>query len=570
MAKKVIVIGWDGATFDVINPLIDKGKLPHLASMIKKGSHGTLASVIPANSAPAWSSFSTGMNPGKHGVYFFTERAPGSYRVRFTHSITRTGKPLWMILSDKGRKAGVINVPGTFPPDMVNGFMISGLDTPSSGCPFTWPEDLAQELKKNVAEYVIESEEARIVGFRNDQERARFVKAVRDVIQTRWMCAKYLFDKLPPDLFILVFTATDRIQHRFWKYMDRNHPHYNPEEAEPFKDAIYDVYMDLDQRLGEILGQMDEDTTLFVMSDHGMGIRSVKTVYLNRWLLAKGYLNLNEDSGMSERIKGILIKGLKRFLDRIKRGMSLNQRRFIRRYLHKAMQQGNLMLDIKNIDWAATQAYSNELMNAVWVNLKGREPLGTVDPGKEYDDLCDEIAQGLKETRDPESGESIVKRVYKRDEIYHGSEIGKAPDLVIEWNNYNPQVSPLFSRKEAGQFLSRLTPEETSRAAMSQNSGDHKPDGILIALGRGIKSGNHVENASIIDMAPTILYAMGEEIPEDMDGRVLKEIFTADFLKANEIRFSSDKQDSYRPREVEVSPGDEEDLKDRLKSLGYI
>lgn len=570
MANKVVVIGWDGATFDVINPLIEQGKLPFLKKIIKQGSYGTLASIIPANSAPAWSSFSTGMNPGKHGVYFFTERVPGSYRVRFTHSITRTGKPLWMIVNDKDRKVGVMNVPGTFPPDMVNGFMISGLDTPSAGCSFTWPEDLAQELKKNVAEYTVETEEARIVGFKNDQDRARFVKAIRGVIQNRWECAKYLLDKISPDLFVLVFTATDRIQHRFWKYMDHNHPHHNPKEAGPFKGAIFDVYKDLDQRLGEIINNVDADTTLFVMSDHGMGIRSVKTIYLNRWLLAKGYLNLNSSKKASKRFRGMAIKVLKKILDSIKRGMSLNQRRLVRRYFHKIMQHGNLLLEIKNIDWSATRAYSNELMNAVWVNLKGREPLGTVEPGKEYDMLCEEITMGLKAIRDPESGESIVKIIYKRDEIYHGSEIDKAPDLVIEWNNYNPQVSSLFSRKEAEQFLSRLTPEETSRAAMAQNSGDHKPNGILLAYGSGIRGENHVENANIIDMAPTILYAMGEKIPKEMDGRVLKDIFTDDFLKANEIRFSSDEPDSYRPREAEIFPEDEEELKDRLKSLGYI
>lgn len=571
MANKVIMVGWDGATFDVINPLIQDGRLPFLKKIIDQGSSGVLMSVIPANSAPAWSSFSTGMNPGKHGVYYFTERLPGSYRMGFTHSVTRTGKPLWMMVSDSGRNVGVINIPGTFPPDCVNGFMISGLDTPTTGYSFTWPENIYEELKQNVGGYAIEPEEARAVELKNDRDRHQFFEALRDNIELRWKCSKYLCRKFSPELLILVFTATDRIQHRFWKYRDPNHPHYDKKSAELFRDAIPTIYSDLDRILGEVVGTMDNETTLFIISDHGMGIRSDKTIYVNRWLLYKGYLNLNVAGNVSDRIKGRIIDFIKKPLRIVKKAMSVSQRKWLRQYFHSLFKHGYFLLETMNIDWASTKAYSNELMNAIWINLEGREPLGMVKPGQQYEMLCEEIAQGLRELRDPETGEPIVKTIYKRDEIYHGSEISKAPDLVIEWNNYTTQTSSLSTREEAARFLSKLTPDQTSRAAMSQTSGEHMPNGILVAYGHGIKKKNRVEGANIIDMAPTILYTLGEKIPQDMDGKILKHIFTDDFLMANEAKFSStEEQKSYRPRETDIAPEDEEELKERLKALGYL
>lgn len=569
--NKVTVVGLDGATFDVIHPLIREGRLPFLKKIIDQGASGALTSVIPVNSAPAWGSFSTGMNPGKHGVYYFTERIPGSYNTRFTHSITRSGKPLWMIVNDSGRKVGVINIPVTFPPDMVNGFMISGLDTPSTTCSFTWPENLYDELKQEVGDYAIEPEEARIVQLKNDKDRFQFINAIRSNTHLRWKCAQYLCEKFSPDLFIIVFTATDRIQHRFWKFMDLNHPHYDRNEAELFKDAIATIYADLDQIIGEVIHGMDDETTLFIISDHGMGVRSDKTIYVNRWLLAEGYLNLNVSGKALDRVKGFTIDRIKKLLNLVKRVMSLNQRRWVRRYFHRFLRWGFFLSEIQNIDWKATKAYSNELMNAIWINLEGREPLGTVRPGREYEILREEIARKLKGLRDPETGEPIVKAIYTRDEIYHGSEVSKAPDLAIEWNNYTTQTSSLSSREEADKFLSRLTKEQTSRSALSQSSGEHKPNGILLAYGRGIRKGGRAEGARIIDMAPTILYTMGEKIPRDMDGKILKDIFTDDFLMANEAKFASaEEQRSYRPRETDVTPEDEEKLKERLKSLGYI
>ena len=571
MARKVIVLGFDGATFDVIDPLIAEGRCPCLQRITAEGAVGELASVIPANSAPAWSSFSTGMNPGKHGVYYFTERVPGSYKSRFTHSVTRTGKPLWMTVSDSGRRVAVINVPGTFPPDVVDGFMISGLDTPSTTCSFTWPKDLYDQLKRQVGDYAIEPEEARMVQLRNDDDRRRFVKAIRGNIQLRWRCVKYLIDKAPPDLSIIVFTATDRIQHRLWKFMDPKHPHHNEKESTEFKDAIPSVYADLDDIVSEVMGQMDDETTLFIMSDHGLGLRSDKTIYVNRWLLAKGYLNLLGTRDTSGKLKAAVGRKLQQALNGIRRRMSLRQRHLLRLFFHRIMREGALLLETMNIDWHRTRAYSNELMNAIWLNVEGREPLGTVKPGSEYETLRDEIAASLVAIKDPETGESVVERIHTRDEIYHGSEFHKAPDLVVEWNDYTTQASSLAGPHEAEQYLSKLTPEQTSRAAMSQTSGEHKAAGILFAYGCGIKQAARIENASIIDMAPTILFAMDEHIPDDMDGRVLTELFTDEYLAEHKVQFSNAKdQADYKARQADVSPADEQKLKEQLESLGYL
>ncbi|MBW2173068.1 MAG: alkaline phosphatase family protein, partial [Deltaproteobacteria bacterium] len=266
---RVYVLGLDGATFDLIAPWVSRGELPNMKRLMDEGSHGSLMSALPAHSAPSWSSFITGKNPGKHGIFDF----------------------IWAIASRYDKKVAVVNVPMTFPPEKVNGIMISGMDAPGIDSNFTYPTALSGEIKRIIGDYSLE---AGLWSYINKGEINLAIEKQHETIDKRFEVTKYLMNNYPWDLFVSVFTATDRVQHAFWKYMDPGHPLYRPEEAKKYGDAILNVYRKMDHIVGYLLDHLSEDTVLFIMSDHGAGLCSNKTLYLNNWLCKEGLLEYKD------------------------------------------------------------------------------------------------------------------------------------------------------------------------------------------------------------------------------------------------------------------------------------
>ncbi|HEM61767.1 MAG TPA: hypothetical protein ENO24_05715, partial [Chloroflexi bacterium] len=280
--KRILVIGLDGATFDLIKPWIAEARLPTLGRLMEEGVHGNLRSVPNLNSAPAWSSFATGTNPGKHGIFYFDERVPNTYTKRYLNGSHRVGKSFWKLLSDQGKTVCVINVPMTFPADELNGVMLAGLDSPgvqSEG--FAYPPSILKELSSRVGDYIIEPG---IPGYmkagKKDQALARLFEAV----DKRLNYARYLLAKYPWQLFVVVFTATDAVQHFFWKDMDPRHPEHDPQEARVYGDAILKVYQRMDEVVLTLLQEARPSTTIIV-SDHGGGFNQRGAEYLNPWLI---------------------------------------------------------------------------------------------------------------------------------------------------------------------------------------------------------------------------------------------------------------------------------------------
>jgi len=368
---RVLVIGLDGATFTVLDPLLDEGVLPNLAALRARGREAYLESTIPAVSPPAWTSAITGVNPGKHNIFDFFHFSRGGPQPLLTSSLDRRTYPVWHFLNEAGIRTGIQNIPMTFPPDRVDGFFISGFPYGRAKTGFTYPPELEKELGDYPLDLFGESvppgtEEALLRRFRYTLER-QSEEARRLMREERW------------DLFWVVFTGTDKVQHFYWKFSDPEHPAYDPGLAERYGSAIRDFWIRVDQILGEMLAIAGPETDVIVLSDHGFG-----PIYeeLRLW----GWL---EREGFFEPVPG--------------------------------------RPEASRTEVVAPGAFGGLLR----VNEVGRDFGGIVSPA-DVDSIKTRLRERLEALKDPESGEPFVEKVYTREEIYSGPYVENAPDVLFE------------------------------------------------------------------------------------------------------------------------------------------
>lgn len=561
--QKVCVIGLDGATFDLVKPWVEQGHLPHVGRLMAEGVHGKLRSTIHPLSAPAWTSFMTGKNPGKHGIFDFIERPDHRYTISYTSGRSRQAKTLWGLLSEAGKSVIVLNVPMTYPAEPVNGALVGGLDSPSVRSPFTYPPALYAEMTAAVGEYSI------TVRYDERRGRKRYVQDIFKMIENRAATADYLLRRYPWDFFIVVFSAPDIVQHSFWKYMDRDHPDHDPREAAEFGGVILEVYQRIDRWLGTLMARLDEDTTLVIMSDHGAGPFK-QAISLNRWLEQHGFLHFRDAASPPApwRATALRTERLNQVLAGLKRVTPVGVKVTLRRAFPRLRERVNARLLFAPIDWPRTKAFSVGVLGSIAINLAGREPQGIVSPSGEYEAVRDAIIEKLAELRHPETGAPLVERVYRREELYHGAWVDRAPDLLVVWKDYAYTAQYDYGEAGTGVFQARKTFEFSAK----EHNGSHRPDGLLILKGRQVRSGHAVEGAEIIDLAPTILYAMGLPVPLDMDGNVLTAAFRRTALEANPVRYASPRGQQGGQAGVEgpYSAGEAEEIRKRLVDLGYL
>jgi predicted AlkP superfamily phosphohydrolase/phosphomutase len=563
---RLLIIGLDAATFDLICPWTAKGKLPNLAALMKNGAWGRLASILPPITPPAWTSFMTGKNPGKHGIFHFLGARPGTYKLSYLNAASRRAKTIWRMLSDAGYTVGTMNIPFTYPPEHLNGFQISGMDTPSEKSPFVYPPELRSELVNLLGHIQFD---IRYLGYMSTDARREQVLAEMARLDQQWLSASfYLMEKHPADVMMFTFMSIDTVQHHFWHYMDRTHYLHNPAAAERFGDAVLRVYQRLDDAVGQILKKTSSDTSVLVVSDHGGGPTCERVIYLNRYLAQLGLLNYRKDERSA--LNKFTHKVVRRSYTLLRSSLSSRQKSFLARTvprLRKSFESAVTSFD--QIDWTRTKAYCSQLVASqasIWINLRGAKPRGIVEQS-EYEPLLKLISDKLKELKDPRTNEPIIKRILRRQEIFHGPYVNEAPDLILDWwetSHFSTSHSfPEDMLKPAVEIRER---RPSTRAEWG---GTHRRDGILIAHGEAFKKDAEMRGAQLIDMAPTILYLMGQPVPADMDGRVLEELFEPAFIAANRVQvggragLDAEQGAQYSDEEAAI-------VEERLKGLGYI
>jgi predicted AlkP superfamily phosphohydrolase/phosphomutase len=565
---KVVVIGLDSATWKLIRPWMAEGSLPNLAKLLQAGVSGTLQSVLPPITPPAWTSFMTGKNPGKHGIFHFVETEHGGYSMNYANATSRRSPTVWKLLNDAGYTVGTMNIPFTYPPEKLNGFQISGMDTPSEKSPFIHPPELHAELLRHLGEIQLD---LRFLGAMTTDERRNQVLAEMEKMDRQWSkAALYLLENHPQDVMMFVFMSIDTVQHYFWQHMDKDHFIHDPTLAPKFGDAVRKVYERLDAVTGEIVSRLPSDTTLFVVSDHGGGPVVDRTIFLNRYLAQLGLLSYQKNATSPLRTLGKRL--MRAGFSALRSTLTSRQKSKLAELFPKLHKQSEMSYSsFTSIDWSRTKAYCSEVLASppsIWINLKGVKPQGIVEPA-DYDSLVSTIIAKLGELRDPRTGKPVINRVYRRNEVFHGPFANEGADLILDWWSENSLFStqPSFP-EDTGKPA--LVIRERKPSDVSEWGGTHRLDGILVGRSPVFQAGTEIQNPHLIDIAPTMLHLLGVSVPEDMDGRVLTDAFRPEFLAAHPIRSGAASGITEGDRSTGYTEEESAKVEERLQALGYV
>lgn len=525
---KLLIIGLDGATWDVLKSLINKGALPTLKKLVKNGSYGVLESTIPPVTGGAWLSLATGKTPGKTGVIDFLNKKDESYKLYSTASFDFKGHSFWDYLSKANKKVGIFNYPMLFPPYKVNGFMISGLGS-SPDDDISYPPSLKEELEQVSGKYEI------YVDYHNKkyENLDLFISDLNKFLDKFEKWVYYIVKNKEWDTLFLVFSATDWMQHIVWRHIDETHLMYDPKVSPTYKQEFIKFWQRIDKILGNILDMVPKDTIAFLVSDHGFGPND-QTFNLAKWLTMKGYMVRRKNP--KKRIKEIVYKVATLAAKTPIRGLfSTKTRKSVEKVLRTSIAD--------EIDFEKSKAYClghTIPFGAIYINASNE---------KEKEEIKAKLIHDLKNiSRDIRREVSV--QIYEPEKLYSGEKVDFLPDIIFTINNWRCVIiedtfdRPLF---EEEPFSTRHT-------------GSHRLNGIFLAYGPGIKKGYEIKNAKIYDIAPTILHIFGLPIPNDMDGRVLMEIFEPDseFAKRKPVYVDP----SYYKRKQE-----DEKLKKAIKNL---
>ncbi len=472
--RKILLIGLDGATFDLIKPWIDEGSLPNMKGIMDNGVHGELESTVPPLTGPAWSSFMTGKNPGKIGIFDFVQEG------KIITSLSVKEKKIWEILGETEMKSILVNIPLTYPPQKVNGLMITGFPTPSEDSEYTYPPELKGEIRKM---YSLNPDPR---GFREDEKK--FLEDVYDCSKKQFRTVRYLMKNKEWDFFMFVLSGTDFLQHFFWKADD------DPRK-ERYMEILKEYFIHVDGEIGSLLKMADKETNVIVVSDHGFGATMERAFYPNAWLERQGLLKTKR----SVRRRVPFLKIYNSVMETPLSGL-------VRKTLKKLPRStGGKITDSSSV--------IKKDESTVLFNKGQRICIFTINKkiaGKEFESIRNGLIKKITELEDPKNGRKVFKNCWKSEKLYGGD----------------------YGRK-IGDVVGLLNPRYTTRTNFEAEFSDinykaritsHKMNGIFMASGPEIKNREiPVEKMKIFDVAPTVLEIMGVNSPKDMDGKVLKE-----------------------------------------------
>jgi predicted AlkP superfamily phosphohydrolase/phosphomutase len=533
--NKVLLLGLDGVTYSVLDPAFEAGHMPNLNALLKRGASGVLTSTVPPYTPPGWTSIFTGVNPGRHGIFGFTlghiQRTDGLVR------LDRVKAPaIWNAANAQGVRMGMFNVPMTFPPPPVEGFAVAGMLTPEGGGEtpdgFTHPNELAQRIVDAVGSYEIDIE----VDYEQDWKSTAIIERLSRNLKVKRDALRYLlgeYDDIP--LLFAVLEAPDRLMHVHYKYIDPRCEHFTRPEAAPIRQRAWGLFDEMDEVIGDLIAWAGDDGYVVTCSDHGFGPKE-KGVNVNLALMEWGLLSVGGAGSMAKSA------GLRRVARRAKKVLPKSMRRRAKSRAHAA------------IDWEVTKAFSAPIpQQGIYINLARREPHGIVAES-DYEGVRDEIIDRFSRLIDPDDGQPVCDRVYRREEVIIGPEAPHAPDLFPVCRAYSYELSDgLYSPSVLTDY--RGLPR-----------GFHHMDGIFGVAGPGIAPRRSAA-ASLYDIAPTTLYLAGLKIPE-MDGKVLRDAIVADrspTIEAMELPPAG--------AGTEAAPYSSEEealIEESLRNLGYL
>ncbi|MFN0101057.1 MAG: alkaline phosphatase family protein [Bryobacteraceae bacterium] len=528
MGAPTIIFGLDGATYTVLDDLMQRGVMPYLQQFISEGVKATMMSVTPPLTPPAWSTLVTGRTPGHHGITgFFQYDSPESSSLQLVSNRQMTAETIWSMVNRQGKRSGCLNFVAHQPGPKIDGWVIPGWISWRWVKQLSHPSTVVERLKKELPGFDLkalamdfEEERKAVVGSPIDDYKG-WIGLHIDRERQWFNVIKYLMEHDTVDLLGVVFDGVDKMQHLLWPYLD---PGLAP--AEPSADFLriremcWDYYRNIDDILRETSELYGKDANILICSDHGFA-GSWEVVFINTWLEQKGYLTWKEDTESVTNIQE----------------------------LEPAFYRMN------TFDHDRTTAYAlTTSSNGIFINVKGKKGDFGIDPA-EYDSFLAKLTEELlNDFRDPATGEPIITAAVPSSVAFAGPHEALAPDITVSLRDHG-----FFSVRKGDSII----------AKRPQYLGTHHPEGILICRGPGIRKNHHIDPVHLLDVAPTALYAMGLDIPADLQGRVLEEAFTSDFLADRELRRGASTK-AVEKSDSEALEADDEDILEKMKALGYL
>jgi len=545
MKRKILVIGLDGATLDVLSPLMAQGALPNLEKIVRRGASGPLYSTIPPATGPAWLSLATGLKPESTGVFDFWVRRGDSYRLHSLNSDVFQGRSIWDLLSRAGKNTGVFCYPMLRPPYEIRGFMTTGLGAwPVEE--FTFPVELKQEIFSAAGgpfELLLPYHEDRY------DDLDLFLSHLEEMLEKQARAAEYLLLNKPWDLFWVVFSQTDWLQHLFWRHLDPGHSLHEGSRSEEPRRKFQAFWSKIDSVLGRLIDQAGPETNICILSDHGFGTND-KVFKLNAWLERKGYL-VRKEIPRSPRLK-------------IRQGAMSAARQTARRLRIGRLfpgihQKGRQWMDnirpsvLDQIDLEKSTAFDpGHTIPFGGIYIHDRAASTRESRLK----ITTRIAQELKQWGD--ENHIKIKTWHPYGSGNPGSTAG--PDLLVAVDDWS---CVLLKDRFDGELLE-------ARPHSPRHTGSHRMNGILLACGPDIKN-TTMESARIIDITPTLLYLFDLPLPSNLDGKVIDDLITAEYLDRHPVMKSAPTSKSAPPPLGPKAPdSDDEAIRKMLKDLGYM
>lgn len=456
MEKKCVVVGLDCAPAKIV--FDQREKLPVLRELIENGLYGNLRSSDPPITIPAWMVMCTGKDPGRLGLYGFRHRKDYSYKdIWIATSQSIKEKAVWDIIGESGGQSCLVSVPPSYPPRPVAGNMISCFITPGSEKEYTYPSQLRQEIEERFGPYTFD------VVFRTD-DKDSLLEQIYEMTRNRFEVMNYLIRRKTWDFFMFVEIGVDRIQHAFWKYMDREHHLYV--KGNPYEDVIMDYYKDLDKKIGELLSNIDKNTTVLVVSDHGA--KRMKGAFcINEWLIEQGDLVVREKP------------------------------------------QSPVSMEKVEVDWSRSKYWGwGGYYARLFLNIDGREAQGIILP-EDYEKERDALVEKLMSIKGAD-GSEWKTRVLKPQQYFKEAR-GDYPDLMVYFDD-------LYWRSAGtlGHSTKYLLENDTG-----PDDAVHAQDGIYVLYDPQRRESKR-KDAHIMDIAPTVLHCMGLSVPDDMEGKIIE------------------------------------------------
>ncbi len=532
MSSRVLLIGLDGATFSILNPLMEEGIMPSLKNLLASGVSSELNSVIPALTPPAWTSLMTGRSPGNHGIFDFLRfehRAHGK-QLRVLDADDVSCESIWSMIARQGLKATVLNFPMTFPARGISGNVVPGWVPWRHLRMACYPKTLFERLTtlpgfsaKEMAMDMAQEEKA-LEGCHKQEDYEDWIRLHIRRERQWFQVLRYLMREDPAELTAVLFDGVDKLQHFCWRFLDRTLLPASPSDWEVrVRNLCLEYFREIDQFIGEIVEMGGPEATVVIASDHGFG-PTVEVFYLNAWLHENGYLAWVDNSNVQQKHAETL-------------GLGTMARRFY------------------EIDWSKTTAYCpTPSSNGIFISPPSAEGKGV--SAQEYESFRRELKEKLLQFTDP-SGKPVISQIWTRDEAFTGKEMGSAPDLTLVLRD--------------GGLVSIL-PSDVLYKTREEVHGAHRPNGIFAATGPGIRRGVTIRPLAILDVAPLLLHALGLSVPEDLEGRVPSEIFDPAYLQLHPVSFSASTHSGSETADQlpKVDVPMEAEVMEQLRALGYM